>query len=88
MILSLSKIVGLKSSECSPFPCDANRTCGLSQCYPSGSLIKAFEALKTMIRETYDNRVEVKLTLIDDNVPDHVRAILKTEYPPDPDGSC
>jgi hypothetical protein len=76
--------VGLKSSECSPFPCDANRTCGLSQCYPSGSLIKAFKALKTMIKETYDNRVEVKLTLIDDNVPDHVRAILETEYPPIP----
>jgi len=37
-----------------------------------------------MIKETYDNRVEVKLTLIDDNVPDHVRAILETEYPPIP----
>jgi hypothetical protein len=80
----LVEIVGLTSSECSPFPCDENRTCGLSQCYPSGSLIKAYEALKTMIRETYDNRVEVKLTLIDDHVPDHIRAILEAEYPPIP----
>ncbi len=80
----LVEIVGLKSSECSPFPCDANRTCGLSKCYPSGKLVQAFEALKTKVQETYGNQVGMKLTLIDDSVPDHVRTILENEYPPLP----
>ena len=80
----LVEIVGLKYSECSPFPCDANRTCGLSECHPSGKLTKAFEALKTVIKDTYGDRVDLKLTLIDDNVPDNIRAILEKEYPPIP----
>jgi hypothetical protein len=78
------EIVGLKSSECSPFPCDGNRTCGLSACYPSGDLVKAFEALKERVTEIYGNRVEMKLTLIDDGVPDHIRTILERECPPIP----
>jgi len=80
----LVEIVGLKSSDCSPFPCDANRTCGLSACYPSGKLVQAYEALKERVTESYGNRVEVKLTLIDDSVPDHIRTILEREYPPIP----
>jgi hypothetical protein len=80
----LVEIVGLKYSECSPFPCDADRTCGLSECHPSGKLAKAFEALKTVINETYGDRVIVKLTRIDDHVPDHIRAILEKDYPPIP----
>ncbi len=80
----LVEIVGLKSSECSPFPCDENRTCGLSECYPSGNLVQAFDALKTKVQEIYGNRVEMKLTLIDDDVPDHIRSILEKEYPPVP----
>jgi len=80
----LVEIVGLKYSECSPFPCDANRTCGLSECHPSGKLTKAFEALKTVINDTYGDRVDLKLILIDDNVPDHIRTILEKEYPPIP----
>ena len=52
----LVEIVGLEYSECSPFPCDANRTCGLSECHPSGKLSKAFEALKAVLKETYGDR--------------------------------
>ena len=80
----LVEIVGLKSSECSPFPCDENRTCGLSGCYPSGNLVQAFDALKVKVQEIYGNRVEMKLTLIDDDVPDQIRTILEKEYPPVP----
>ncbi|HVP96332.1 hypothetical protein [Methanoregula sp.] len=80
----LVEIVGLKSSECSPFPCDGNRTCGLSACYPSGKLVQAFEALKNRVAETYSDRVTMKLTLIDDNVPEHIRVILEKDYPPIP----
>ena len=32
----------------------------------------------------YGNRVEMKLTFIDDDVPDHIRSILEKEYPPIP----
>jgi hypothetical protein len=80
----LVEIVGLKYSECSPFPCDANRTCGLSECHPSGKLIKAFDALKAVLKETYNDKVELRLTLIDDEVPPHIRAILEKDYPPIP----
>jgi len=75
------EIVGLKDLDCSPFPCDANRTCGLFACYPSGKLIPAVGALKDALEAVYGNRVQVLLTLIDDIVPAHVRTILETEYP-------
>ena len=80
----LVEIVGLEYSECSPFPCDADRTCGLSECHPSGKLTKAFEALKTALKETYGDRVELRLTILDDEMPAHIRAILEKEYPPIP----
>jgi len=78
------EIVGLKYSSCSPFPCDADRTCGLTECHPSGRLTKAFDALSEVLKQTYGDRVELKLTLIDDEVPDHIRAILEKDYPPIP----
>lgn len=78
------EIVGLKYSSCSPFPCDADRTCGLSACHPSGKLTKAFDALKDVLQQTYGDKVDLKLTLIDDNVPDHIRMIIEKEYPPIP----
>ena len=78
------EIVGLKTSECSPFPCDENRTCGLTECYHSGKLVDAFSELKKVLQETYGDRVEIRLTLIDDGVPDRIKAIIEREYPPIP----
>jgi hypothetical protein len=78
------EIVGLKYSSCSPFPCDADRTCGLSECHPSGKLAKAFDALKDVLQQTYGDKVVLRLTLIDDEVPAHIRAILEKDYPPIP----
>jgi hypothetical protein len=78
------EIVGLKNSECSPFPCDENRTCGLSGCSPTGSLTAAYEELKRVLMSEYGNRVDLKLTLIDDRTPDYVQKIIETEYPPLP----
>jgi hypothetical protein len=80
----LVEIVGLKNTECSPFPCDENRTCGLSGCYPSGKLDTSFEELKKVLKNEYGDRVEVKLTLIDNGTPDYIRSIIETEYPPLP----
>ena len=78
------EIVGLKYSECSPFPCNEERTCGLFACHPSGKLNNAADALKKELHAIYGDRVDVRLTLIDEQVPDHVRTILETEYPPLP----
>ena len=68
------EIVGLKTSECSPFPCDENRTCGLSGCYPSGKLDDACKELEKVLKAAYGDRVDLKLTLIDDGTPEIGRA--------------
>ncbi|MGA2913734.1 MAG: hypothetical protein ABSE07_09495 [Methanoregula sp.] len=80
----LVEIVGLNNAECGPFPCDENRTCGLSGCYPSGKLNTSFEELKRVLKHEYGDRVELKLTLIDKGTPDYIRSIIETEYPPLP----
>jgi len=78
------EIVGLKTSECSPFPCDEDRTCGLSGCYLSGKLNDAFTELEKVLKAAYGARVDLKLTLIDDGTPEHIRTIIEREYPPIP----
>jgi len=77
----LLEIVGYKDSECSPFPCDENRTCGFSSCAPSGSLVKAFEALKTEVLKEFGEKVRVQLTLLDDGVPDYIKQIYERDHP-------
>ncbi|MCX6696363.1 MAG: hypothetical protein NTV84_02160 [Methanoregula sp.] len=78
------EVIGLKNSECSPFPCDETRTCGLEGCSPSGSLVRSFEELKRVLQQHYGDRVDCQLTLIDDGAPAHIRKILETDYPPIP----
>jgi hypothetical protein len=78
------EIVGLQTSECSPFPCDEDRTCGLSGCYLSGKLNDAFRELEKVLKAAYGARVDIKLTLIDDGVPAHIRTIIERDYPPIP----
>jgi len=78
------EVVGLKDISCSPFPCDHTRSCGLYDCYPSGKLLVAFDALKKEIHAEYEGRVEMKLTLIDDGVPPHIEKIIEKHYPPLP----
>jgi hypothetical protein len=78
------EIIGLKNAECCPFPCDENRTCGLSSCYPTGQLTSAYEALATELKNEYGDRVELRLTLIDNHVPDYVKNLIETDYPPLP----
>jgi len=80
----LVEIVGLKNAECCPFPCDENRTCGLTGCYPSGKLDTSFEELKKVLNKDYGTRVETKLTIIDNGTPEYIRSIIEAEYPPLP----
>jgi hypothetical protein len=78
------EIIGLNDSECCPFPCDENRTCGLSECYPTGKLTAAFDALAAELRKEYGDRLNIKLTLVDGGVPDYVKKVIETDFPPLP----
>ena len=80
----LVEVVGLKNAECCPFPCDENRTCGLSGCYPTGQLYAAFDELKQVLKKEYGDRVELKLTFIDDGTPDYIQKIIENDFPPLP----
>ena len=75
------EVVGYKDSECSPFPCDEDRTCGLSACSPSNQLIRAVEALRVKLKEEFSDTVTVQLTLLDDGVPAYIRELYEAEHP-------
>jgi hypothetical protein len=77
------EIIGFSDSACGPFPCDENRTCGLTECAPSENLLKAFEALKTDFHTRYPG-INLKLTLLDDGVPAYVMGIIEDHQPPLP----
>ncbi len=75
------EIVGFENADCSPFPCNEERTCGLFDCYPTGNLIAAFDNLKKVLMGEYGNKISIKLTLLDKGTPPHVRAIIETHHP-------
>jgi hypothetical protein len=78
------EIIGFSGAECGPFPCEPDRTCGLEECFPTGSFMKAVEALRHALAGRYGGRVQVTLTLLDDGVPDRVKAIIERSHPPIP----
>ena len=78
------EVIGFRYSSCCPFPCDENRSCGLSECHPGGKLLPAFEALKKELKNTYGDSVTLTLTLLDDGMPDYVTEIIERDYPPLP----
>jgi hypothetical protein len=75
------EIVGYKEMECSPFPCDAERSCGLDECAPTNALLPAVETLKKEIVAEFGESVEITLTLIDESVPDYIKEIYEREHP-------
>lgn len=81
MTLVTLEIVGYKNSECSPFPCDENRTCGLTSCAPSASLERAFDALKDELKKEFGDNISMKLTFLDDNIPDYIKGIYERDHP-------
>ena len=72
------EIVGYAESECGPFPCDGDRTCGLSACFPTGQFLKAAEGLRDYLAVTYGERVTVTVTLLDRGIPARIREIIET----------
>ena len=75
------EIVGYKDMECSPFPCDADRSCGLDDCAPTNALLPAVDALKKELEVEFGESVEVRLTLLDQAVPDYIKEIYEREHP-------
>jgi len=78
------EIIGFSGAECGPFPCDPDRTCGLEECFPSGSFTNAVVALRRALENRYGGRVRFTLTLLDDGVPDRVKSIIEKSHPPIP----
>lgn len=75
------EIIGFKNAECSPFPCNEERTCGLSDCYPTNKLTAAFGALEKALKARYGDRIALTLTLLDSGVPDRIRSIIEQHRP-------
>jgi len=78
------EIIGFSGSACSPFPCDETRSCGLSDCHPSGQLVTAFGTLKKLVAEEYGDNVDLTLTLLDKGTPERIRSLIEAEHPPLP----
>ncbi|MDE4907391.1 hypothetical protein L0665_01990 [Methanogenium marinum] len=74
------EVIGFSEGSCGPFPCDDTRTCELFACAPSENLVKAFEALKTELESRYPG-ITLKLTLLDDGVPEYVVKIIEEHHP-------
>lgn len=78
------EVVGFTYRPCGPFPCDENRTCGLSECYGKEKLSFAFPALKKALTVKYGDKVSVELVSLDQELPEWVKEIVKAEHPPLP----
>jgi len=78
------EVIGFSDSTCGPFPCDSDRTCELQKCHPTEQLVPAFEALNEKLTRKYGDSIVMKLTLIDDGVPDYVQQIIEENHPPIP----
>jgi len=78
------EVIGFSDSSCGPFPCDGDRTCELEKCAPSENLVKAYEALKERLEHIYGENVTMKLTLLDDGVPEDILKLIEEQHPPIP----
>jgi len=75
------EIIGYSDMECSPFPCNDERTCGLTTCAPTNQLGPAVNALHEALTQELGNHVQVLLTLIDKEVPDYIKKIYEEFHP-------
>lgn len=78
------EIVGFRDTACGPFPCDETRTCGLAACHPEGLLPVACQALRTSLAEEFGDQVDLKLTFLEEGMPEHIREIIEERSPPLP----
>ncbi len=78
------EVVGFTYRPCGPFPCDADRSCGLTECFEKEKLSFAFPALKKALGEKYGEKVSVELVSLDAEIPERIKKIVADEHPPLP----
>lgn len=78
------EVVGYTYRPCGPFPCDADRSCGLEDCYQKEKLSFAFPALFAALKEKYGDVVSVVLVPLDGGVPERIQELVRAEHPPLP----
>lgn len=78
------EVVGYTYRPCGPFPCDADRSCGLSACFQKEKLSFAFPALEDALKEKYGDAVSVSLVALDTEIPERIKDIVRAEHPPLP----
>ncbi|MDV0442949.1 hypothetical protein [Methanorbis rubei] len=84
MTLITVEVVGYTYRPCGPFPCDAERSCGLETCFQKEKLSYAFPALADALKEKYGDKVSVELVALDKEIPDRVKELVRVEHPPLP----
>jgi len=75
------EVIGYSDMECSPFPCNEDRTCGLFSCAPTNQLVPAVKALRETLFNEFGERLKLEMTLIDDEVPDYIKKIYEKHHP-------
>ncbi len=84
MTLITVEVVGYTYRPCGPFPCDAERSCGLEDCYQKEKLSFAFPALADALKGKYGDKVSVVLIPLDKEIPDRIKEIVRADHPPLP----
>lgn len=77
-------IIGFTYRPCGPFPCNDERTCGLSECFEKEKLSFAYPALERALAETYGEKVSLELVSLDKEIPEYVKELVAKEHPPLP----
>ncbi len=75
------EIFGYSTDECGPFPCDDQRSCELAECHPGGRFCEACTALENALKKEYGDRVRVRVTLLDEGVPERIRSLVEEQHP-------
>lgn len=78
------EVVGYTYRPCGPFPCDAERSCGLEECFQQEKLRFAYPALEKNLMEKYGDAIEITLTSLDKEIPERILELVKKEHPPLP----
>jgi len=78
------EVIAFTYRPCGPFPCDEERSCGLSECYGKEKMSFAFPALKRALEEKYGDKVSANLISLDNGISDEVKEIIRKEQLPLP----
>lgn len=78
------EVIGFTYRPCGPFPCDNDRSCGLTGCFGKEKLSFAYEELQKVLLAKYGNSISLELVSLDHEIPQWVQEIIRKEHPPLP----